>query len=501
MTKKRKQSKHIKKKNAKSFKASILIGCCILTIVYLSIFIFSYFSNGKKYKSADYSTVLASQTNTIVAKDTFQRSNQTHWGRASDGQNTWGADASVNSIYQITNNFGQISNGSGISNGVLGPSNLTDSQVIATVQVGSFTNTDIGVLLRYKDNDNWYKAYFDGSNFLIRRMLSDNNTVLTQTSFKAYSNNNYTIKFQVVGINLSAKVWRTSDSEPNNWMLQTSDDNFSSGYAGIGVSTQNGSVVKYSSFIAYDLTVVPTPTSARYTCDGNTGQCIPEPQGYYTTSNCNNACWGSLTQNPTPTPTSGPIVNHYSCNGNTGACQYDPQGYYTTSNCNMACWGYITPTSSITNNPSPTQMPTATPQPTQPPGSGNTPVPTNSFNTPSPTNASQDNFPSATPTQSTNPIQNAFSFLQNINPFNQSQPTPSIFPSGTVPSQTPKNNNLLYQEATYNPASMEFNFAKILTGTTKTPTTVFSFILNINNAIRNFFVSLIQGSYSKIINK
>ena len=64
---------------------------------------------------------------TTLAQDTFQRPNQAHWGTASDGQ-TWGGDANTASVFSLVNNSGQVSNGNGIYNAVLGPA-ATDAEV------------------------------------------------------------------------------------------------------------------------------------------------------------------------------------------------------------------------------------------------------------------------------------------------------------------------------------------------------------------------------------
>src|SRR5712692_9689811 len=51
---------------------------------------------------------------TTLAQDTFQRANQQHWGKASDGQ-TWGGDANISGVFSIVNNAGQLSNGGNVS--------------------------------------------------------------------------------------------------------------------------------------------------------------------------------------------------------------------------------------------------------------------------------------------------------------------------------------------------------------------------------------------------
>ena len=47
-----------------------------------------------------------SSPGTTLAQDTFQRTNQTYWGKASDGQ-TWGGDANSSNVFSISGNTGK----------------------------------------------------------------------------------------------------------------------------------------------------------------------------------------------------------------------------------------------------------------------------------------------------------------------------------------------------------------------------------------------------------
>src|SRR5690348_7826300 len=58
-----------------------------------------------------------------IAQDTFQRQNQTLWGTSSDS-NRWDGDANNpndQTIFSIANQSGQIANGQGTFNALLGP--------------------------------------------------------------------------------------------------------------------------------------------------------------------------------------------------------------------------------------------------------------------------------------------------------------------------------------------------------------------------------------------
>lgn len=218
----------------------------------------------------------------FISQDTFQRPNQTHWGSASDG-NVWGADAASSSVFSISSNSALATNPGGILAGTLGAS-ATDAQVLTTGSINSFNGGDYGVILRYTNGTNWYKAYIDGSSLIIRRNLNGNNIVLVSTPFAATAGTSYTIKFQTVGTWLLAKAWATNSAEPASWMLSTTDNTFSSGYAGLQV--YGGSTVTYTSFSANMLiSASPTPTP--------TGGVSPTP---------------TPTTTPSPTPTPGAVI-------------------------------------------------------------------------------------------------------------------------------------------------------------------------------------------------
>ncbi|HZS77972.1 MAG TPA: hypothetical protein VFA41_15290 [Ktedonobacteraceae bacterium] len=185
---------------------------------------------------------------TTLGQDTFQRANQTYWGKASDGQ-TWGGEAATNSSFSITNNAGQVNSNGNSYNAVLGPV-ATNAQVLFSGSISSFNNTNFGAVLRWKDTNNWYKAYIDGTNLVIQKKVNGTTTTLITVPFKATAGTSYTLRFSVVGTTLSAKVWQTGTSEPANWMATVNDSSLSSGYCGLRMLAQNGAVVRFTSFLA-----------------------------------------------------------------------------------------------------------------------------------------------------------------------------------------------------------------------------------------------------------
>ena len=185
---------------------------------------------------------------TTLAKDTYQRGNQTYWGKASDGQ-TWGADANANPIFSIANNSGHVANASGAFSAILGPT-ASNEQVLFTGTISSFTYTNLGAIVRYSDPNNWYKAYIDGSSLIIQKKVAGSYTILASVPFSASPNSAYSVRFQVVGSTLSAKAWLASSPEPAAWSTSVSDSSLSSGHVGLRLQLQSGVSADYSSFLA-----------------------------------------------------------------------------------------------------------------------------------------------------------------------------------------------------------------------------------------------------------
>lgn len=170
---------------------------------------------------------------TVLAQDNFTRANQQYWGTSSGGQ-TWGGDANTQSVFSIHNNVGQIANGTGPYNAVLGPT-VSNAQVLFTGSLSSFSNNNLGAVLRWQNANNLYKAYINGTQLVIQRRLNGVNTNLAQVNFAASANTAYNLRFQIVGNVLSAKVWAASSAEPTTWSVSTTDGSLTSGQCGLRI--------------------------------------------------------------------------------------------------------------------------------------------------------------------------------------------------------------------------------------------------------------------------
>ncbi|HEY4387784.1 MAG TPA: hypothetical protein VGN34_25320 [Ktedonobacteraceae bacterium] len=186
----------------------------------------------------------------ILAQDTFQRANQFLWGTASDGR-PWGGDANVQAnIFSVHANHGQIMNGNGTFNALLGPS-VPNAEVMLDGSLSHFDGTvNLGVVLRYTDPNNWYKALIDGKHLTLLKHVDAQSTTLATVAFSAHDNQSYVMRFRVVGAMLFARVWPAGTTEPTNWMITAADTSFQTGQAGIRVVLEPGMTITVTSFAA-----------------------------------------------------------------------------------------------------------------------------------------------------------------------------------------------------------------------------------------------------------
>lgn len=193
----------------------------------------------------------ATATDQMLAEDTFQRVNQALWGVASD-KRTWEGDANKRPVFSITGKAGQIAGGVGTFNALLGP-NKDNVEVLLQGSVNHFAangQSNLGVVVRWTDADNWYKALIDNANLTILKRANGKGVALGSVPFKAQDNTVYSLRFRAVGATLYAKAWPSNMPEPANWMLTATDPTLTTGQAGVRVLMQNDTVIKISLFQA-----------------------------------------------------------------------------------------------------------------------------------------------------------------------------------------------------------------------------------------------------------
>ena len=186
---------------------------------------------------------------TLLARDTFQRANQTLWGMAVNG-GTWQSDANTLTVFSITQGMGQVAGGQGNFNAILGPiSSNTDVVVSTTVNRFDGGKVNIGAVVRWNNPNNWYKALIDGNHFSLIKHIHGIGTTLASVPFLAQGGVSYTLRIRAIGTTFWAKVWPTATSEPPFWMISTPDTSLASGQGGIRIVAQNDAVIRVSAFL------------------------------------------------------------------------------------------------------------------------------------------------------------------------------------------------------------------------------------------------------------
>lgn len=169
-----------------------------------------------------------------LANDTFHRPNQPLWGTASDGLE-WGGDVNISQDCTITALKGQIARtASGISyyTGVLGPS-FANGEVVMSGSISQYHPSHLGAILRWIDNNHYYKAYIDGQQFHLIVRNGNHAPSLQTVPFTAQANVPYTIRFRAFDSTLEARVWQTGTAEPTAWMVSGTDHTFRAGQGGL----------------------------------------------------------------------------------------------------------------------------------------------------------------------------------------------------------------------------------------------------------------------------
>ncbi|GCF06947.1 hypothetical protein [Dictyobacter arantiisoli] len=183
----------------------------------------------------------------ILAQDTFQRNNQPLWGLATDGR-SWDGDANTSQAFSINAATGQVSNAHGTVNAILGPSS-DNVDVQANGMVNQFGNgVNMGVVLRWSNAQNWYKALIDGNHLSILKRVNGASTQVQAVPFHAKAGQVYTLRFQAIGVMLFAKVWPLNTQEPAQWMITVSDSALKDGKSGFRFVLQPTTVINMTSF-------------------------------------------------------------------------------------------------------------------------------------------------------------------------------------------------------------------------------------------------------------
>ncbi|MGH2506775.1 MAG: hypothetical protein ACRDHZ_05095 [Ktedonobacteraceae bacterium] len=187
---------------------------------------------------------------TMLVQDTFQRPNQALWGQSSDGQ-IWNGDANSSPLFSIVKHAGQISGGKGTVQAIM-LATFQDSDLLVSATVNQFNahgTSNFGVVLRWQDSQNWYKALIDGSTFQLLKSVQGKISVLVTQPFHAVGGTAYSIRFRALGSNLFGRVWPSAQPEPTTWAWLAIDTALRTGNSGIRVLLTSHTVMRLNSFV------------------------------------------------------------------------------------------------------------------------------------------------------------------------------------------------------------------------------------------------------------
>lgn len=185
----------------------------------------------------------------VLAQDSFQRTNQQFWGVSSDARK-WEGDANSSKAFSINGASGQIAHGQGTANAILGPVN-DNVDVLASGSVNQFGDgVNLGVVLRWTNSQNWYKALIDGNHLSILKRVNGKTTQIGTVPFNAQNGTVYKLRFRAIGVMLFTKIWRVDQPEPGAWMITVSDADLKTGQSGLRVVVQPKTIITVTSFLS-----------------------------------------------------------------------------------------------------------------------------------------------------------------------------------------------------------------------------------------------------------
>jgi hypothetical protein len=129
-------------------------------------------------------------------------------------------------------------------------SNTTVDASVTFNFAGFFQNqqqSNMGIILRWQNANNYYKAYLDGVDLVIMAKINGQQTTLALVPFSAQNQQWYTLRFRIQGQTLEAKAWATSYQEPQ-WLLSCTDGELTHGKAGVRALLLPNNKVQMSTF-------------------------------------------------------------------------------------------------------------------------------------------------------------------------------------------------------------------------------------------------------------
>lgn len=202
-----------------------------------------------------------------LGNDSFIRANQSGWGLASDGVNTWAPLGGAGGTYAIATNEGTFTNTLNRAVSCLGTNTAQNAEILGRMSLTA-SAADMGVCLRGDGTiNNYYRARLKGQFLHVTKCIAGVETDLGSVAFTNNANTFYWIRFRVFGSNLMAKAWQDGSAEPGGWLIATSDTSLSAaGRYGIGsILTVVTQTVSYDHVTVTDISTKSLPVRVRMT--------------------------------------------------------------------------------------------------------------------------------------------------------------------------------------------------------------------------------------------
>ena len=165
---------------------------------------------------------------TILATDTFIRSNQSGFGLCSDGVNTWGSPVGTMTT-AIASDEGVVSNTSGFPTVFCGTKTTTDINFLINVTQVNNTYDAVGPFFRAADNANGYflVPWAGDGGLLFGKLVGGSINTIATGAFTLVQNTAYSLRVVMAGTHFQARIWQAGTTEPSTWLIDTTDSTYS----------------------------------------------------------------------------------------------------------------------------------------------------------------------------------------------------------------------------------------------------------------------------------
>lgn len=107
---------------------------------------------------------------------------------------------------------------------------------------------NVGAVLQFTDDGNYYKAFIDGAQLVVMKRVAGVGVTLAAVPFSARDGVAYSIRFRVSGTQLLARAWLSGATEPGGWMVAATDGSLARGLGGLRALLEHGILARVFAF-------------------------------------------------------------------------------------------------------------------------------------------------------------------------------------------------------------------------------------------------------------